>query len=49
MLFLWLKKIKMQLFNILSSLTGQKLILPFYHAVTDVIPTHLKHLYNVII
>lgn len=42
-----LKKIKMQLFNKLSSLTEQRLIMPFYHAVTDDVPTHLKHLYNV--
>lgn len=37
----------MQLFNTLPSLTKQKLILPFYHAVTDDVPIYLKHLYNV--
>jgi peptidoglycan/xylan/chitin deacetylase (PgdA/CDA1 family) len=35
------------LINILPSLTGQNLILPFYHAVSDNVPVHLKHLYKV--
>lgn len=33
--------------KILPTITGQNLILPFYHAVSDTIPVHLKHLYKV--
>lgn len=33
--------------KILSLLTGQRLIFPFYHAISDVPPVHLKHLFNV--
>lgn len=36
-----------KLLQILSSLTGQKHILPFYHAVGDESASHLKHLYRV--
>lgn len=36
-----------QILHILKVLTGQNSIYPFYHAVADVIPTHLKHLYSV--
>ncbi len=35
------------LVNILSNITGRKVIFPFYHAVADTIPIHLKHLYSV--
>ncbi len=37
----------MQLFKILPTITNRRLILPFYHAVTNNAPIHLKHLYNV--
>ena len=33
--------------KILRLITGQHFILPFYHAVTDESPLHLKHLYQV--
>lgn len=33
--------------QLLRNLTNRQLILPFYHAVADNIPVHLKHLYNV--
>ncbi len=36
-----------KLINILASSTGQKQILPFYHAVGNETPLHLKHLYKV--
>ena len=32
--------------NQLIGLTGKKILLPFYHAVSDDIPLHLKHLYQ---
>lgn len=28
------------------SLTGQKVVFPFYHTVDDVVPAHIKHLYR---
>ncbi len=31
----------------MSNLTGQKVIFPFYHAVANTVPAHLKHLYSV--
>jgi peptidoglycan/xylan/chitin deacetylase (PgdA/CDA1 family) len=37
----------MDLLKILPIITGQKLILPFYHAVCNDEPIHLKHLYKV--
>lgn len=33
--------------NWLGRLTGQQVLLPFYHAVSDQVPLHLKHLYPV--
>ncbi|MCB0738273.1 MAG: polysaccharide deacetylase family protein [Bacteroidetes bacterium] len=33
--------------NMLLSLAGQKLVLPFYHAISDVELPHIKHLYQV--
>ena len=37
----------MDLLSILRFITGQKSIFPFYHAVSDDIPIHLRHLYEV--
>ncbi len=37
----------MQLLKILPTITNQRFILPFYHAVANNAPIHLKHLYNV--
>ncbi len=37
----------MKLVNVLKYVTKQNFILPFYHAVTNNAPIHLKHLYNV--
>ena len=34
-------------FKTLATITGQKVIFPFYHAVADNVPIHLKPLYNV--
>ena len=34
-------------FKILPKITNRKLILPFYHAVADTVPVHLKYLYHV--
>lgn len=36
-----------KIIKILSQLTQQKLVFPFYHAVANEIPLHLKHLYSV--
>jgi peptidoglycan/xylan/chitin deacetylase (PgdA/CDA1 family) len=33
--------------QILRNITNRHFILPFYHAVADIAPVHLKHLYNV--
>ncbi len=35
------------LLRLLIKVSGKKLILPFYHAVSDNVPDHLKHLYKV--
>lgn len=37
----------MKLLKILKILTGQKSVFPFYHAVSNHAPVHLKHLYKV--
>lgn len=33
--------------KVLSFITGRQLIMPFFHAVSDNPPAHLKHLYNI--
>jgi len=37
----------MSLTKLLALLTNQRIIFPFYHAVSDLSPVHLKHLYKV--
>ncbi len=35
------------LYRFLAEVTGQRVIMPFYHAVADHVPVHLKHLFHV--